>query len=170
MFIRIKRVYGKKYAYLVKNTWTPKGSRQKVAKYLGSFIEMQDGNPITFAQFIGANPEEYFKHKNFKEVTLEALRYELLRRGFNDTETEYSREEIKVSKNDFTSSTLLKMNRGYYCQDTFNELLSYNGTEDPTGKHLARLILGAGISENEDIFLELFTKSHQDKGDVVIEY
>ena len=35
MFVRVKNIKGRPYAYLVENEWTPWGSRQKVAKYLG---------------------------------------------------------------------------------------------------------------------------------------
>ena len=41
MFIRLKKLKGKDYAYLVKNTWTKNGPRQKSKKYLGRCIILQ---------------------------------------------------------------------------------------------------------------------------------
>src|SRR3989344_5502046 len=41
MFVRVKNIKGRKYAYLVENEWTPWGSRQRVTKYLGKLISVE---------------------------------------------------------------------------------------------------------------------------------
>lgn len=42
VFIRIKKIKGQPYAYSVSNKWTAKGSRQKVGKYLGKVIQLEN--------------------------------------------------------------------------------------------------------------------------------
>ena len=46
MFIRIKKIKGKEYAYLVKNTWKKrkKSSRQTSSSYLGKVIKLKKTN------------------------------------------------------------------------------------------------------------------------------
>ena len=41
MFVRVKNIKGRKYAYLVENEWTPWGSRQRVTKYLGKLVSLE---------------------------------------------------------------------------------------------------------------------------------
>jgi len=54
-FIRTKRIKGHKYAYLVRNYWTKKGSRQKSKKYLGRVVEFPKVKDIDFFFYFGRN-------------------------------------------------------------------------------------------------------------------
>jgi hypothetical protein len=56
-FVREKRIKGKIYAYLVDSSWTPKGPRQKVVKYLGPVVSVDLDDGRSFADIIGKVPE-----------------------------------------------------------------------------------------------------------------
>jgi|SRR3989338_4932362 len=160
-FIRIKRIKGKRYAYLVENLWTSKGPRQKVSKYLGAAKEISaEGEPYTNTI---ENPENYFRNKSFKEITKEAIKFELSRRGFKETENGFEKDNIKITSDYVVTisgkNSVLRLNEGYFCNETVNELINYDGKDDPTGKKLARLIISCGIQPDEELFVELFAKS-----------
>src|SRR3989344_1040952 len=143
-FIRIKRIKGKRYAYLVENLWTSKGPRQKVSKYLGAAKEISaEGEPYTNTI---ENPENYFRNKRFKE-----------------TENGFEKDNIKITSDYVVTisgkNSVLRLNEGYFCNETVNELINYDGKDDPTGKKLARLIISCGIQPDEELFVELFAKS-----------
>ncbi|MEK6967667.1 MAG: hypothetical protein AABX51_03490 [Nanoarchaeota archaeon] len=160
-FIRNKRIKGKKYAYLVENTWTTKGPRQKVTKYLGQVIEFQiEAEPYTSTL---ENPEEFLREKSFKEIVKNTVKYELSRREFKESNEGFSKGDIKISKDYKVTingkNAVLQMNRGFLCESTVNELLNYDGAEDAAGKRLAKAIIACGIKNDEELFIELFAKS-----------
>ena len=161
-FIRIKRIKGRRYAYLVENSWTPQGSRQKVSKYLGAVKEFSAQGEEPYSSSL-ENPEEYLRNKSFKEITKEAIKFELSRRGFKETENGFEKDDIKITPDYVVTingkNSVFRLNEGYFCSETANELLNYNGKDDPTGKKLARAIIGVGIQTDEELFVELFAKS-----------
>src|SRR3990167_2170202 len=71
-FIRTKRVSGKEYAYLVANSWTASGPRQKVAKYLGRVIRPQKAKSEPLGAFLGLTSEkdlkEWIMKNSFGEI------------------------------------------------------------------------------------------------------
>lgn len=164
MFVRIKRIKGKKYAYLVENEWTSKGPRQKVTKYLGSVIEPVEAEK-DFS--LGENPEETFAKKTFKELIEFAVELELGRRGFKKSDEVFINEKIVVKFPEYlvmkgAKNVVLKMNKGFFCRETTHALLNYDSSNDHSGRVLAQLLISSGLPENEELFVELFAKSRKD--------
>ncbi len=155
-FIRVKQIKGKKYAYLVENTWGSKGPRQKVKKYLGPIVELPIAEERPFTT-------ENVEKKGFSQLAKEAIANEFLRRGFTVDEKGFIKDTITVTSTYEVQvggrNAALRLNDGYFCDFTVAELLAYTGEDDPAGKRLARLIIACGVHPDEELFFELFSKS-----------
>ena len=54
-FVRVKRINGGTYAYLVENSWTRKGTRQKVSRYLGKVHAVEKSGSESLSVFSKAS-------------------------------------------------------------------------------------------------------------------
>ena len=169
MFVRVKKRKGKNYAYLVKNEWTSRGTRQKVIKYLGSVVEIEKKNQANFNvdELIKSNAEEFIK---------KTIQNELKSLGFTDNEDmmrlgdlEYNKKTQEIKKDG--KRAVIKNNEGFICEDTIKDLLKFvkedyktlkKGTKTETKtfiiKNLANKFLEAGLPANENYFIILADK------------
>src|SRR3989338_10549071 len=189
MFIRTKIIKGKKYSYLVENTWTQKGSRQKTVEYLGKICELGKTKTILFEEFIkkrdsqsssNLSVEDYFKNTDTKTVILDFLCCELEKHGFN-TLSRYvlvknnivaDMTKLKFFKNNTSEAgmyVVLKVNNEYMCQYSIKRLfgLKVEGDDHYCGQQLAETIVAAGIVTEPDTFILLFEKLYKDEKLVV---
>lgn len=152
MFVRVKKIKGKPYAYLVENEWTPWGSRQKVTKYLGKNYTL-----TRFSEGLLDLP------KGMQETILEATAQELTNHGFAREGNVLKQENIIVDLQEKTvrqnsKKIVLEMNEGYLCDHTLQQLLTFQPEERPdeNAKKLATLALGAGLKLSNEQFVHLF--------------
>ena len=158
MFIRIKKIQGKTYAYLVKNEWTPWGSRQKVTKYLGRTHTLERKKET-----------ETELCEPFQTAIFAAIRQELNNCGFiqditfNPALTLYKLADITVNLAEKTvrhkkKAVVLAMNEGFLCDHTIKELLAYKHEENThdAAKKLANLTLEAGLKLSNEQFVKLY--------------
>ncbi len=146
MFVRVKNIKNKPYAYLVENEWTPWGSRQRVTKYLGKTHLLErtaDAQAILPAG---------------REAVVEAIAQELLNHGFTREGSTLNKEGISVNLSDKTvrlkgRKAVLGMNEGYLCDHTFSELHQLKAS-DP--KEAASKALEAGLKLSPEQFVHLF--------------
>ena len=186
VFIRKKKINGQEYAYLVKNKWTQKGSRQK-AKYLGKIVHLDVVNDISFDEYsmkkYDCSMNEFVKEKSKAEIVNELIIYELVRRGFDVRDITIKKKNLisKVEKsvesvlsNDlfyYKSRSLLKirtlkevvleMNEGFLCKWSIYKLIRAKITgydERDQGIKLAKVLLEAGLKVENDVFVLLFSK------------
>ena len=72
VFVRIKRISGKEYGYLVANSWTGSGPRQKVSGYLGRVIRPEKAKSEDLKAFLGLTSEqemrEWMAKSSFREI------------------------------------------------------------------------------------------------------
>ncbi|MBD3163952.1 hypothetical protein GF323_02020 [Candidatus Woesearchaeota archaeon] len=97
-FIRIKRISGKEYAYLVSNKWRKrlkrkkgerkgetkpgKGSRQKVNKYLGRVLKLDKVKEMGFFEYINIKENADYLKSSKEKIVRDLAGYELFLRGF----------------------------------------------------------------------------------------
>lgn len=97
-FIRIKKIKGKEYAYLIKNKWTKKGPRQKASKYLGPVIKLDENLDNSSEKKIEIEEnenlanylekkynlelEKIFEEKKINELLKEIIFFELKKKSF----------------------------------------------------------------------------------------
>ena len=157
MFVRIKNIKGRPYAYLVKNEWTPWGSRQRVAKYLGRAHLLER-----------VSDESKALPEGFDETIIEAVKQELLNHGFRwegdcltkaDLTVNLEKKTVKQRKKD----AVIGMNEGYLCEHTLQQLLAFEPEErdDKSAKKLASNMLEAGVKLSQEDFVHLFEQMKQ---------
>ena len=152
MFVRVKKIKGQPYAYLVENTWAHQGARQKVIKYLGRVHDAKTGT-------VDANLGEL----SYPDSIRLLLRKTLEDAGFTG-ENVLIKDGVNVNidTGDVTRHrrpTVLASNEGFICQHTILDAL-----QPPTGRHnemahaLATKILETGIKTTPETFAALFEK------------
>ena len=154
MFIRIKKIKGQDYGYLVQNSWTENGARQKVAKYLGKVHRPQKVYSKGLLEFVEKSAEQYFNEKEFKEIINDITKLELHNHGADD--------QFFVSEGDLKTisgkSCVIHANNGYITGETIKALHQYNAENDD-GYFLANLITSAGLNVEKETFVLLFEKA-----------
>ena len=156
MFVRVKKIKGRPYAYLVENEWTPWGSRQRVTKYLGkthTLNRLSDNSPIL--------------PTGHAHALIAAIRAELSNHAFiekdgkltNDHDVVVDLDTKTVKQNN--KSVVLGMNEGYLCDHTLSQLISFSPLERPdeSAKKLANMVLEAGLKLNSEQFLHLYEQT-----------
>lgn len=152
MFVRLKTIKGKPYAYLVENEWTPWGSRQKVSKYLGKAFLLEQ-----------KHEEANELPEGFHNAVIEACAQNLTRHGFKRNGNKLMHEDIVVDLTEHkvvrkNKNVVLGMHEGYFCEDTLKQLLAYTAEErhEASAVKLAKLVLEAGLKLPEEQFVHLF--------------
>ncbi len=173
MFIRIKKIKGLEYAYLVKSVWKEKSARQKVVKYLGKIHHIQKTETITFQEFC---EKEKKSSETIKEIIQALMEWTLYQHGFTkdpliQTKWLLNRGKIvgdpeKLELNAGTKGVTLKINEGYMNSFTLKELENMQlnkKTEEQrqAATTLAKAFVAAGIEVPQDVFIEVFQKVYQ---------
>ena len=158
-FIRVKRIAGKEYAYLVENKWYKKrfkskgkGSRQKVSKYLGRVHFFNKTNDNDFLNFKNINDlEQYLKNNNKSSIIKDLVEWELFRHNIDKKEfmIDFSNKKI-IKKNKEVS---LKLNEGFLNSYTLNRLFNLKSGDS---YYLAKSFVEAGIQIPKDVFVGIF--------------
>jgi len=152
MFVRVKKIKGRPYAYLVENEWTPWGSRQRVSKYLGKTQTLS-----RFSEGLAELPA------GLQPAIVEAVAQELSNHGFVREGNLLKQENVTVDLNEKTvrqnsKKIVLGLNEGYLCDHTLQQLLTFTPEERPdeSAKKLASLVLEAGLKLSNEQFLHLY--------------
>jgi len=152
MFVRVKKIKGRPYAYLVENEWTPWGSRQRVSKYLGKTETMQRFSEGLLELPTGMQP-----------AITEAVAQELVNHGFVRDGSLLKQESITVNLDDKTvrqnsKKVVLGMNEGYLCDHTLQQLLTFSLEEkhEENIKKLVNLVVEAGLKLSQEQLVHLF--------------
>ncbi len=153
MFVRVKKIKGQRYGYLVQNSWTSEGTRQKVGKYLGRVHKPEKKLNLTVKEHYGLNFDEFLANKELKDILYHIVLLELHNHGL-------PKECFDPQTLTFTEGNrqiVLEINQGFLCQATLEKALAYK-SEDDAGFRLAELLLGAGLAVEKDLFVALFEK------------
>ena len=153
MFLRLKKVKGKEYCYLVENRWK---SRQKVKKYLGATV-----------RFESHKCDKDFHPECFEKKTEDVLRdiviWELIKIGFSDEGKVLQKKNILFHKEKMnfrreSKKIVLAINEGYLCDFTLKRILSFRKSDDikKDGVELARRFVDAGLNVPKEVFIEFF--------------
>lgn len=171
MFVRLKKLKGYNYAYLVVNQWTKKGPRQKIKKYLGRCIHLDKKTDLE----IGIkNIKEFVYGNEPKKILSKVFEHELLKFGFKkDTqrpgfmffeEIEAKPKTFKLYHKENKNDIVLKINEGYLCEYLLKKILKFSKKDNEEevqnndAIRFAELFIMAGINIDKNIFIELFQK------------
>jgi len=158
-FIRVKKISGKEYAYLVENKWYKrgykskgKGSRQKVSKYLGRvyvFDKVNDKDFLTFKKI--NNLEQYLNNNNKNKIFRDLIEWELFRHNISNKEFTIDYSNKKILKNNRMVS--LRMNEGFLNNFTLSRLFNLKSGDS---YYLAKCFVEAGIEIPKEVFVGIF--------------
>ena len=152
-YVRIKKISGNPYAYLVENEKTDKGPRQRVKKYLGRVYP--------FKEEISQNKEVKESNKN-KFVKALILR-ELAPRKFKQKDEKYYFDKLVFSPKTFSVSkgkknVVLAFNGGYLSQFTIERIINFKKTNNlkKDATILAKYFLDAGLLLSREEFVNFY--------------
>lgn len=156
VYIRIKKISHKHYAYLVENKATAAGPRQKVLQYLGRVHQLQRAqNNNNNAVAINA--------KNKTEFLQQLVSAHLENHGFNKGKKDYQFHDLIYSYTDFTLSSkkkdaVLAINEGYLCRFTLQRIINFKKSKDVTKDAylLAKYFLEAGLPLSQEQFVQFY--------------
>jgi len=147
-FIRIKKINGTPYAYLVESVKTKKGPRQKFKGYLGRVHELER---------VDASEVE---HEN---VLLKLALQVLSDYGFREEGKRWKRQSLVFNPNSLglqlkKKKAILGVNEGHLCEFTLKRIKNFKKSADPVqdGRKLAKYFLEAGLPVNEKDFVEYY--------------
>ena len=160
-FIRLKKINGKQYAYLVENKWYKrgfkgkgKGSRQKVSKYLGRVYHLEKAIDKDFLGFKEINNlEEYLINNAQDEIIKDLVRWEMFRHNIDSNEFLIDLNSKKIVKN--KKAVSLKLNEGILNSYTLRRLFNLRKEDS---YYLANCFVEAGIEVPKEVFVGLFVE------------
>lgn len=145
MFIRIKRIKGMEYAYLVKNEWKRGRAVQKVKKYLGKVLTVHDKPKPELPKNISPN-----------QVLNTLIKKEL---ESADVDIDFKKRSVRKEG----AKVVVSLNGGFFCDRTFRELYRavHERHEVTPGERLAKAFSDAGIRVSEPDFVMLYKGYHK---------
>ena len=160
MFIRIKKIKGNEYAYLVRNKWTKQGPRQISKKYLGRVLELDrvKDEPYNDLSILS---------KTRREVLREIYKNELSSFNFKETGSHTMKlgkltarlGEFAVYEDD--KERVIKNRDGYLASSYLQKILRYYPKRKSFEKdsiEFAKLIVNSGLSLDKEFFVEFFKR------------
>lgn len=158
-FVRVKKINNSEYAYLVENTWhAGKGSRQQVKAYLGKVIKPEKTLDLLAPEL---------KNLSYTDAIRQVTRWTLIQHGFQEGTANLLMQGTTladIGEGRFLnkkSPCAIMMNEGFLCNHTFKQALEFKTaetTEEKTGHELANVLLEAGLSIPQELFVQLFEK------------
>jgi len=151
MFIRLKKIKGKYYAYHVQNRRVRGRVKQKVKGYIGRAYFPKQVNDKNFFSFVGKDINSY--EISLKKTVEDLVRWELYKHGLDDIDNNL------ITKDG--SKVVLKLNEGYLYDKTIKDIIKFYVVGDDEyfiGKEFAEVFVKAGIKIPKELFVKLFEK------------
>ncbi len=153
MFIRLKKIKGKYYAYQVQNKRVGGKVKQKVKAYIGRAYFPKKTNEKYFFEFVNTNINNH--NKPLKETVEDLIRWELFKHNLKDINL----DKFSIKKNN--QKIILKINEGYLYDKTIKNIIKFKPVGDDEyiiGKEFAEVFVKAGIDIPKELFVKLFEK------------
>ncbi len=165
MFLRVKKIKGKEYCYLVENVWTKKGARQEVKCYLGRVYSFKQDKNDFFDYHRVKDVSRYLKKRSKKEIVTDLVVWELGKLGFKEKgkflmnkEVTLDSRRLRITKNG--RDVAVKLNEGFLCGFTLKRLLKFKKSDEIEHDSvvLAKYFVEAGIDVPQELFIGFFEK------------
>lgn len=175
MFIRVKKIKGQKYAYLVENKWPEEHKQTDCNTAVSSEKPIKKQPKQTVIGYLGRvyefeMPKTIFSSKltsNFKESITELIKWHLKEHGFKERKNYmtgkglvYNIDKRELKSRKTKKEAVIKSFDGYICNTTLKELyeLDGRGYDEEVGKRLAKTLVKAGLNVPKEVFVQLFEK------------
>ena len=171
-FIRIKKINGQEYVYLIRNKWTRQGSRQKLSKYLGKlYVPTLDKPDLKFEDFSDIN----FEKSLSRDIVRELVKWELARHGFQAVKknlmvkdncyANLATRDLYLETGRGRSKAAIKLYNDFLAEYTLRKLLDFKTEKigmEIVGQEFARAFVIAGINVPKETFITIFQKIYND--------
>ena len=148
-FLRLKKIKGNEYAYLVENQWTSKGPRQEVKRYLGR-VHKFSGDSNSVLNLEGGK----------KELLRNLVSFELgkINGRLEKEKIEFDRKGLRFVKG--KKNCVLGLNEGFMCNYTLQRILRFRKTNDieVDSIKLAKFFIEAGFAVPKEAFIAFFER------------
>ena len=160
-FIRIKRIKGNEYAYIVENKWKKKKVKQKTKKYLGRVYRF-DVKDSDFFSFYNVGVEDYISKNSKDQMIKDLIRWELVRHGFIEEggvlinggcKVDISKKKVL---NDKVNNIALAFHEGYMLGDGLSRLFKFEASVQEEAYDLAKLFVESGFQVTQEVFVGIF--------------
>lgn len=156
MFVRLKKIKGMPYAYLVKNIWRQGRSQQKVVKYLGRAYTPQKEQELSIEL-----------SQDFRTAVKQLVSKELQQHGFVEAGSTLVKDGITIDldTNKVTAGkrdVVVQMNEGFLCEHTLQQAKAYERKHEQAekeGPRLAEVLLATGLSLPQEEFVQMYERS-----------
>lgn len=170
MYIRIKKIKGIEYAYLVKSYWSKrkKTPKQKTIKYLGRVYKFKKTKKLLLEKFLKIKDIDiYYQKKPIKNIVKDLIKLELLNHNFKEEKKDiFQQEDIVINfenKKVYNSLTkkqvCIEINNNFVSTKTLRNIMNLiippGLTNIQICKYLANSFLSTGITIPEDKFIIL---------------
>ncbi len=152
MFIRLKKIQGKHYAYNVQNKRVRGKVKQKVKSYIGKAIIPKKTNEKDFFEFIRKDVSSY--NKNIKETVEDLIKWELFKHDLKDIKIDIKKYSITKDN----EKIVIKLNEGYLYDKTVRNIIKFHAVGDDEyfiGKSLQK-----SLSKQELIYPKSFSSNY----------
>jgi len=164
MYVRIKKIKGKEYAYLIQSRWRKRnkngknGPRQKVKGYLGRVYRFNVVKDIDFFEYFSIkNIDDYVKRNGKEKIINDLIEWEVHKHKINKKDFLINLKDNKIMKDN--KNVVIKINEGYLCGETIRKLLNFrNREEEQQGLELAKRFVQVGIKVPNEVFVGYFEK------------
>jgi hypothetical protein len=150
-FIRIKKISGNPYAYLVQNKWTEKGSRQGKSEYLGRVAQYEDSKEVTY--------DHIHELGTYKKMCKELILLELRKKGFAKEGKWHVKDAIRVDLPKVLAkgnNSVIESGEGFICEYSYKKLLGFKAKEERFEVALAKTVLESGIAMPPESFVYIY--------------
>ena len=153
MFIRLKKVQGKHYAYKVHNKRVRGKIKQKVKGYIGRAYIPKKANEKDFFKFTKKDIDSY--DKLLKHTVEDLIKWELFKHNLDDVVLDINKYALTKGN----SKAILKINEGYLYNTTIKNIIKFHAVGDDEyfiGQEFAEAFVKAGIDIPKELFVKLF--------------
>jgi len=171
MYLKIKKIKGIEYAYLVNQTYNKrkKNTRQKNISYLGKVLQLQRVKNLTLSSQIKVPLEEFIEQAPQREIFKALIKLELINHGFKIIGGEnFVKDNLQVtggcmrfSDKMNNSKVCFEVNQGFLTSRSLDRLctpLSQHTDDVECANVFARRVRSEGLDPSEEVFILLFRK------------
>ncbi len=158
MFIRVKNIHGRRYAYLVENRWRNGSVKQHVRRYLGPVVKLEKTDDTPFAAWKEIDLAAYISNTPQRRILRDLIRHALMQHGFTERE-DLTLRQWGPRRNG--KEVVLELSGGYYSKYTGTKLINFTPREESRpGQRLAEAFREAGVAIDKTLFILLYRKIH----------
>lgn len=172
MYLKIKKIKGIEYAYLVTQTYNKKTKKrkQKNNAFIGKVLQLEDSNKTSLSDYIKGDPTEFVENNPLRVIFKKLIELELINHGFtfDPKRNVFSKDNLIITpgyckfKDSLNQSKFcLEINQGFLTARSLDRLcepLPRLMDDMQRANFLAKKLKSEGLDPNPKLFISLYKK------------